>query len=314
MKNDAINVQDLRLSFQNLEVLRGLNLKVSRGSAMALLGENGAGKTTTLRALVNIYQADSGSGQILGHNIGYDQSDLFQKIGYVSENQELPFHWTVTQLLNYLRPQYPTWDQEFCDTLLEEFELPMDRKIGHFSRGMMMKASLVSSMAYRPELLILDEPFSGLDVLVREELIDAILDLMDGVDWTILLSSHDVHEVERLCDSVTVLDQGQAVISESLDALQSRFRRWNVHLQGAPHTTDFPLDWLLVEQLAEQSWSFVETHHQKSKSREKIAAIFGDLEGEESQALSLKEIYLTLAKQKKRARKEARKMAAISNT
>jgi len=310
MKNDAINVQDLRLSFQNFEVLRGLNLKVSRGSAMALLGENGAGKTSSLRSLVNIYQADSGSGHILGHELGYDDPDLFQKIGYVSENQDLPFHWTMTQFLKYLRPQYPTWDQDFCETLLEEFELPMNRKIGNFSRGMMMKASLVSSMAYHPELLILDEPFSGLDVLVREELIDAILELMDGGDWTILLSSHDVHEVERLCDSVTVLDQGQAVISESLEALQARFRRWNIHCREATEATNFPPDWLLVEQLSEHNWSFVETQHESSLSREKIAKIFGPLDGEESHALSLKEIYLTLAKQKKRIRKAARKMAA----
>ena len=312
MNDNAIDVQDLVLSFKNFKVLRGLNLKVRSGSAMALLGENGAGKTTTLRALVNIYEPDSVKGEILGHELGFDGAELFQKIGYVSENQALPYHWTMTRLLNYLRPQYPTWDQEFCETLLEEFELPMNRKIGHFSRGMMMKASLVSSMAYRPELLILDEPFSGLDVLVREELIDAILDLMDGGDWTILLSSHDVHEVERLCDSVTVLDRGQATISESLDSMQSRFRRCHVTVKSPIEISQFPEDWLLLEQLGERNWSFVETQYQEDKSPERWVEVFGELEGEESQSLSLKEIYLTLAKQKKRIRKAARKLAAMA--
>ena len=208
MTNLAIDIQNLSVSFKDFKALQNLDLKVSKGSAMALLGQNGAGKTTTLRTLVNIYAAEQGSGSLIGFPLGSDNSEFFQKIGYVSENQELPLNWTIEKLIKYLRPQYPTWDDELCQSLLNTFELCPKYRIGQLSRGMFMKVALLSSMAYRPELLILDEPFSGLDPLAREELIDAILDLMNGENWTILLSSHDVHEVEQLCDQVTILNRG----------------------------------------------------------------------------------------------------------
>ena len=201
--SNAIDIQNISMRFGDYAAVNDLSFSVAKGSVMGLLGENGAGKTTTLRVLASIYEATSGEGSVLGAALGFSSSAHYQKIGYVSENQKLPTRWTLTQLLNYLRPLYPTWDESFCQELVEDFELPLDRKIKDMSRGMQMKVSLVSSLSYRPELLLLDEPFTGLDPLVREELIDGILELMDGGDWTILLSSHDIHEVERLCDSIT---------------------------------------------------------------------------------------------------------------
>lgn len=220
MKEDIIDITGLGMNFGKFPALQNIDLQVCRGTAMALLGENGAGKITTLRILANLYQASSGNGTVLGEPLGCDKSSYFQRFGYVSENQRLPLRWTLQGLVDYLRPQYPTWDDAFCDELIDNFELPRGRRLGHLSRGMQMKASLVSSLTYRPELLLLDEPFSGLDPLVREEFIDGILELMDGGNWTLLLSSHDIHEVERLCDSVTLIDSGRVVLSESLDELQ----------------------------------------------------------------------------------------------
>lgn len=309
MKNLTIDVQDLHINFGKYPALCGLDLQVERGSAMALLGENGAGKTTTLRLLTGIYQSSRGSGSVLGKPLCTESSELFQQIGYVSENQELPSHWTVTQLLNYLRPLYPTWDQVFCDELVENFELPLDRKLGHLSRGMFMKAALVSSMAYRPTLLILDEPFSGLDPLVREELIDGVLDLMDGGDWTILLSSHDVHEVERLCDSVTLIENGKSVLSESLDQIQSRYRRWSITTETTQDIENFPSDWLLVDQISDNQWSLVETKHDPACSLEQLQQVFGPLMAQDSQTLSLREIYLIMAQVQKRQRVASRKQS-----
>ena len=309
----AIDVNNLHLSFGKYPALRAVDLKVPKGSAMALLGENGAGKTTTLRVLTGIYQAQQGTGSVLGKPLGCEDSDVFQRIGYVSENQELPKNWTLQKLINYLRPLYPTWDDEFCAELVEEFELPLDRKLSHMSRGMFMKVSLLSSMAYRPELLILDEPFSGLDPLVREELIDGILELMDGGDWTVILSSHDVHEVERLCDAVTILELGMPILSEPMDSLQNRYRKWTLLLEKPISNLDFPSDWLLVDQLSELSWTLTETQHNPETSAQRIRNHFGSIASIDSQTLSLRDIYLTLAKQKKRNRRNIRKQKKTTN-
>lgn len=307
----AIDVSGIDMSFGSLDAVRGLGLQVKRGSAMALLGENGAGKTTTLRVLAGLYQAAAGQGTVLGHPLGADTPAFFQRLGYVSENQKLPMHWTVGRLVDYLKPQYPTWDDGFCVELIDNFELPRDRKIGQMSRGMQMKVALVASLAYRPELLLLDEPFSGLDPLVREEFIDGILELMGGGEWTLLLSSHDIHEVERLCDEVTLIDQGKVVLSEPLDELQSRFRQWSIHARGGCKRSDFPDDWMLVEQLGEHSWSLVETRHDPARSEHTMFEFFGPLAGAESKSLSLRDIYLVLAREKKRRRRSAR-VAATS--
>ena len=299
MNDYAVDVSGIHMNFGRFSALQDLNLQVKSGTAMALLGENGAGKTTTLRILTNLYCASTGTGTVLGQALGCDDSSFFQRIGYVSENQKLPLRWTLQGLLDYLKPQYPNWDDDFCRELIENFELPLDRRLGQMSRGMQMKSSLVSSLAYRPELLLLDEPFSGLDPLVREEFIDGVLELMDGGNWTLLLSSHDIHEVERLCDEVTLIEQGRVTISEPLDQLQHRFRRWSIHTSDARDPGELPEDWLLVEHHDSNHWSLVETRHDPANSQANIEKYFGPLNGQECQSLSLREIYLILAKDKK---------------
>ena len=305
MNEHVIDISGVNMSFGTFQALSDIRMQVERGTAMALLGENGAGKTTTLRILANLYRANNGSGTVLGRPLGTDDAGLFQRIGYVSENQRLPLHWTLQNLVDYLCPQYPTWDNAFCDELIENFDLPRQRKLGQMSRGMQMKAALVASLSYRPELLLLDEPFSGLDPLVREELIDGILGLMDGGNWSLLLSSQDIHEVERLCDSVTIIENGRIHLSEALDSLQSRFRRWSIHTTAACEREDFPSDWLLVERHDADRWSFVETRHDPESSPSRIAEFFGALAASDSESLSLLEIYLVLAKDKKRKRHAA---------
>lgn len=305
---NTIDVQNLGMNFGRFPALRNFSLTVPTGTAMALLGENGAGKTTTLRILAGIYQPSTGSGTVLDTPLGKLDTPQFQRIGHVSENQQLPLHWTLQQLLDYLKPLYPNWDDAFCDELVDNFELPRDRKLGAMSRGMQMKASLVSSLAYRPDLLLLDEPFSGLDPLVREELIDGILELMQGGDWTVLLSSHDINEVERLCDSVTLIKDGKIELTEDLDQLQARFRTWSIS-NAAPPTGDFPPGWIQVQQLSDSTWTLTDTQHHPETSPQKIATIFGPASTAESTSLSLRDIYLTIARQQKKNRLARKKSA-----
>jgi len=305
---NTIDVQNLGMNFGRFPALSNFSLSVPAGTAMALLGENGAGKTTSLRILAGIYEPSAGSGTVLDTPIGSLDTPQFQRIGHFSENQQLPLHWTLQQLIDYLKPLYPKWDDDFCAELVENFELPLDRKLGAMSRGMQMKASLISSLAYRPDLLLLDEPFSGLDPLVREELIDGILELMQGGDWTVLLSSHDINEVERLCDSVTLIRHGRIELSENLDDLQARFRTWTVTNATAP-TSDFPSDWIQVQQLSDSSWTFTETAYDPATSPQKITSLFGPQATTEETTLSLRDIYLTIARQQKKKRLALKKSA-----
>src|SRR5262249_3655413 len=155
------------------------NLKVPKGAIYGLVGPNGAGKTTAMKMMMNLIQPDSGRAEILSCDSRRLGPPELARIGYVSENQELPGWMTVGYFMDYLKPFYPDWDDARAAELLRNFDLPGDRKLRHLSRGMWMKASLASSLAYRPQLLVLDEPFSGLDPLVREELIEGLLESAD---------------------------------------------------------------------------------------------------------------------------------------
>ena len=139
----------------------------------------------------------------------------FQRIGYVSENQEIPGWQSIRKYLDYLAPFYPSWDHDFEKKMLADFELDPKQRIGSLSRGMKMKVALISSIVFRPRLLVLDEPFSGLDPLVRDEFIQGVLEITDREGWTIFLASHDIEEVERLSDTIGILNQAENCIFRS---------------------------------------------------------------------------------------------------
>jgi ABC-2 type transport system ATP-binding protein len=220
----AIDVVDLACRYGRTEAVRDVTFVVRPGSIFALLGPNGAGKTTTIRVLMNMLRPARGLSRVLGVPSERLGPRELAQIGYVSENQQLPHWMTVADLLSYCRPFYPTWDPAFADRLAREFQLPVTRRIGHLSRGMRAKAALVTALSFRPRLLVLDEPFSGLDPVVREDLVHGVLQLAGEQQWTVLLSSHDLDEVERLVDEVGFLDDGHLVLTEPFAHLQARFR------------------------------------------------------------------------------------------
>lgn len=231
-----IETRQLSRRYGRHEAVNRLDLEVPEGSIFALLGPNGAGKTTTIKILVNLLAPSEGEARVLGvatRRLG--PADL-AKIGFVSESQRLPESLTVRQFLDYCRGLYRTWDRSLEALLLKLFELPADKKLKHLSRGMRMKAALLSSLAYRPQLLILDEPFSGLDPLVRDEFIRGVLELAAGEGLTVFFSSHEMEEVERLADRVAILNQGCNIVSDTVENLQRRFRRVEAILAPVPIT------------------------------------------------------------------------------
>ncbi len=301
---NIIETNALTRRFGRMEAVHALNLAVPTGSVFALLGPNGAGKTTTIKMLMNLLQPTAGEARVLGVDSRRLGEREFAQIGYVSENQQMPMWMTVRQLLDYCRPFYPTWDRALEKTLLERFGLPEGRKLSTFSRGMLMKAALLSSLAYRPKLLVLDEPFSGLDPLVRDEFISGVLEVSDAGEWTVLVSSHDIEEVERLADHVGVIENGQLRLSEPAETLQARFRR--VEVTGAAASLA-ALPSQIVWERAGSLTRFVETKYTGESTDSAWRERFGTNATVAVFPMSLREIFLALART---SRSEGRKASA----
>ena len=294
--NAIIETHELTRRFGKTTAVRNLSLQVPEGSVFAFLGPNGAGKTTVIKMMMNMIRPTSGEARVLGTDSLRLGPAQLARIGYVSENQEMLEWMTVQQLIDYCRPMYPTWDPDLCRELIRQFELPLNRKIKTFSRGMKVKASLLSSLSYRPELVILDEPFTGLDALVRDEFIKGLLELSGRSQWTILVASHDIDEVERLADWVGVIDKGEKRLCEPTTSLQARFRQCEVTLEQdreLPET--LPDSWLLAEKVG-QVVRFVECRYQEINSNEIIRGGLPGIKDLTVRPMSLKAIFLTLAR------------------
>jgi ABC-2 type transport system ATP-binding protein len=253
----TIECQGLAKRFGRHTAVRDVSLRVPRGSAFALIGNNGAGKTTTLRMIVNILAPSAGSARVLGVDSRKLSRAELAKIGYVSESQKHPERLTGAQYFDYLRALYERWDPSLERSLRRELDLPPERKLGKLSHGMRMKTVLVGALAFRPEILILDEPLSGLDPLVRDEIVEGLL--RQAEETTIVISSHEIAEIETFTTHVAFMDRGELVFQDSIEALLARFRLVDVALAGnAKLPAELPSTWLNVE-TAERSLRFVDT-------------------------------------------------------
>jgi len=216
---------------------------VPEGATVALIGANGAGKTTTLRMLMNLLRPDAGEARILGVDSRELGAAEYARIGYVSENQKLPGGLTLAQFFDYLRPFYATWDRALETEMRERLDLPASQKLKHLSHGMRMKVCLAAALPHRPALLVLDEPLSGLDALVRDEVMGGIL--ANAGETTILISSHELAEIEACATHIAFMDKGRLVIQDSLENLSSRSRDVTAGFAGDPNTkVALPETWL----------------------------------------------------------------------
>jgi len=298
--NSPIRTQGLSKRFRRTLVLDGLDLDVPEGSIYGLVGPNGVGKTTTIKVLMNIFPPSGGRCQVLDADSRSLQPRHFAQIGYVSENQELPEWMTVGYFLEYLSHFYPTWDRELAASLLRQFQLPVDRQLRHLSRGMKMKAALASSLAYRPQLIVLDEPFTGLDALVRDELIESLL--ASAENSTILISSHDLAEIESFASHIGYLDGHRLQFSEELETLSGRFREIVLTFETAPPLPpDWPANWLEPETVGPVV-RFVETHFDAERTLAEVNHLFPGRRDMAANGMPLRTIFVTLAKANRGAR------------
>ncbi len=218
----AVEVRGLTVRFWRTRVLDQLALTVPAGALYALLGPNGTGKTTLLRALAGIYPVAPGVVSLLGHDRATLPLTVQQQVGYVAEGQQLPGDFTVRQLDRYLAPLYPAWDAARSVQLLERFGVPLTRRIDALSRGQRMLVALWAALAARPALLLMDEPFTGIDVAVKDRLVEGLLEVMADGGVSVLLCTHDLAEVEMLADWMGILRDGRVAHSAPLEQLRAQ--------------------------------------------------------------------------------------------
>ncbi|OFX13254.1 MAG: hypothetical protein A2Z18_08110 [Armatimonadetes bacterium RBG_16_58_9] len=221
----AIETTGLTKRFGKLVAVNDLDLKVPTGSVFAFLGRNGAGKTTTIRILLDLLDATRGEAQVLGLDCVKKSLEIKKRIGYVAEGQRMYDWMKVDEIIWFCKGFYPDWNDNLASELRNRLELPGDSKVGQMSRGMQAKLALLLAMAYRPELLILDEPTAGLDVVVRRDFLEGVIELIQEEGRTVFFSSHIVHEVERVADWVGLIDKGKLIYRAPMEELKSSVKR-----------------------------------------------------------------------------------------
>lgn len=218
----AIEIENLTVNYGASKVLKGVNLEVPAGSIFGFLGANGAGKTTTITTLLGFRPPASGSARVLGYDVVRQHREICTHVGYVSEADSLYGFLNIAQLCNLSRDLHQRWNQETVDHYLQLFELPTNKRIREFSRGMKSQLALCLALGNDPDLLILDEPTTGLDPVARELFLSTIIKDVAAAGKTVFFSSHILSEVEAIADQIAVLHQGTIVLNDELDHLRER--------------------------------------------------------------------------------------------
>jgi ABC-2 type transport system ATP-binding protein len=235
MSEFLIETHDLRRQYKNVRAVDGLNLGVPQGSLCGFLGRNGAGKTTTIKMLLGMTRPDAGEGSIFGYPIDTEAGsiEIRRRTGYVSETKELYPFMSVSEVIRFTRSFYPGWRRDLEEKYLKLFGLPLDRPIPKLSKGMRTQLMLLLALARAPELLILDEPTEGLDPVMIEVALEALVGIAGDLGTTVFFSSHQLGEVEQIADRICIIHAGRAVISGDLDDVKSRYKRIQFALDRA---------------------------------------------------------------------------------
>ena len=225
MNDDVVvEVSGLTRRFGANTALDSVSLTMARGAVYGLVGANGAGKTTLIKHILGLLRAERGSVRVFGRDPVADPPGVLSRIGYLSEENDLPGWMRVDELIHYTRAFYPRWDDGYARELCQTFALDGAAKIRNLSKGQKARAGLLLALAHRPELLLLDEPSSGLDPIVRRDIVGAVMRTVAGEGRTVLFSSHLLDEVEQVADHVTMIRKGRIVLSAPLHEIRESHR------------------------------------------------------------------------------------------
>lgn len=230
----ALHLEGVSKRYKHFE-LKNVSITIPQGAVAGLIGPNGAGKTTTMRIIMGLITPDHGSVNVLGQTISPNEKGVKEDVGYFSDDMRLYKSESVSWHMQFVKSLFPSWDDEYAQELIHRFGLIPEQSVKSLSHGQRVKMMLLLIFARRPKLLILDEPTNGLDPVAKHEVHTEIMRVVQDEERTILYSSHNTHDVEQICDSITFIDRGQVVASSECAEFLDRWRRIKVTVPESWH-------------------------------------------------------------------------------
>jgi ABC-2 type transport system ATP-binding protein len=255
-QDGVVELNNISRRFGSKLALDNVSFQVPAGSVVGLVGENGAGKTTLIKHILGLLKAQSGRVRVFGLDPVADPVGVLSRIGYLSEEPDLPGWMRIGELLRYMSAFYPRWDHAYADQLRREFDLDPQARVKELSKGQRARTGLTIALAYRPELLLLDEPSSGLDPIVRRDILGAIIRTIAEEGRTVLFSSHLLTEVERVSDRVAMIRSGRILFCDSLDRIKGSHTRLSLSFAN-PLTTPPSLGGVLTWDGGGREWTAI---------------------------------------------------------
>jgi len=291
MGRPVIETHGITKRYGKLLAVDGVDLSVAPGSVFALMGRNGAGKTTLIRMLLGLTPITKGSANVLGMNPARRAVPIRRKVGYVPEEHHMYPWMRVGEVAWFTSAFYPTWDAALCARLLDRFGLDPQKRIRELSRGMKAKVALTLALAHRPPLLVLDEPTTGLDAIVRKEFLESLVEVAAEEGRTVFISSHLLTDVERIAERVALLEEGRLRLVEDVETLKARIHELRITFRDAPPPA-LDLPGVLSVQKTRREWTAV----CEGPAEKAAAAVRAKCPGTTvaARALSLEEIFVAL--------------------
>jgi len=256
MREPVVEIANLSRRFGSKAALDGVSLSAPKGSVFGLVGENGAGKSTLMKHILGLWRAQTGSVRVFGMDPVSNPVAVLGRTGYLSEQPDLPDWMRVREFMRYTQAFYPNWDAEYAETLRNQFGLDPAARLRVLSKGQRAKLGLLAAQAHRPDLLLLDEPSSGLDPIVRNDILTAIIRTVADEGRTVFFSSHLLDEIERVSDHIAMLHQGKLVFCGRIEDIKAQYRRFTLQFErqldraplfpGALHITGSGREWSVV--------------------------------------------------------------------
>lgn len=209
------------------EVVKDIHMKVEKGTIHGLIGHNGSGKTTIIKCVTGIYPPDRGE-VLLGGEPVYENVKVKEKIGYVADSNQMFSNYKVQQLVKMYENIFEKFSREDFQALNRIFQVPLHHRISHLSKGQQMRTAFMLNLARNPEVMVLDEPTSGLDAMAKKELLDLLVTTVENREMTVLISSHHLSELEKICDNVTVIKNGRVYIDDELESVKNQIIKYQV--------------------------------------------------------------------------------------
>ena len=228
-----LHIDNITKSFGAFKAVDGFKLNVEKGHIHGIIGENGAGKTTIIKCIVGIYKPDKGSIKLDGGEV-YENPPVKAKIGYVADSNTMFEDYTAAQMVKFFGEVYPNFDKARFDELNKIFKVEPKRLIGRLSKGQQMRLSFMLAISAHPELLVLDEPTDGLDAMAKKQLFDILIDEVEKGETAVVISSHNLNELEKLCDEITILRNGRAEYQSDIEEIHARVKKFQAVFKAEP--------------------------------------------------------------------------------